>query len=92
MLSSDISETKRDFNSILFLHPAVYHGCILWRGKKKITISEMMMLMVKRKHKITDDDQAGSSSTVGLLEEGIKEVLLFKIDIFFVLALLVFIF
>ncbi|KAJ6958898.1 inactive leucine-rich repeat receptor-like protein kinase [Populus alba x Populus x berolinensis] len=42
------------------------------RGKK-ITISEMMMLMVKRKHKITDDDQAGSSPTAGLLEEGIKE-------------------
>ncbi|XP_073261978.1 probably inactive leucine-rich repeat receptor-like protein kinase At5g48380 [Populus alba] len=33
----------------------------------------MMMLMVKRKQKITDDDHAGSSSTVGLLEEGIKE-------------------
>jgi hypothetical protein len=52
----------------------------------------MMMLMVKRKHKITDDDHAGSSPTGGLLEEGIKEVLLFKIDIFFVLVLLVFIF
>ena len=59
--------------------------------KQKITISEMMMLMVKRKHKITDDDQAGSSPTAGLLEEGIKEVLLFKIDSF-VLVLLVFIF
>lgn len=52
--------------------------CVPWvymgeRGKK-ITISEMMMLMVKRKHKITDDDQAGSSSTVGLSEEGIKEI------------------
>nr|TKS00496.1 putative inactive leucine-rich repeat receptor-like protein kinase [Populus alba] len=34
----------------------------------------MMMLMVKRKQKITDDDHAGSSSTVGLLEEGIKEI------------------
>ena len=49
---------------------------------KKITISEMMILMVKRKHKITDDDQAGSSPTAGLLEEGIKEVILFKIDSF----------
>jgi hypothetical protein len=70
--------------------------CVPWvyigEKKKKITISEMMMLMVKRKHKITDDDQAGSSPTRGLLEEGIKEVLLFKIDIFFVLVLLVFIF
>ncbi|KAH8484406.1 hypothetical protein H0E87_028748 [Populus deltoides] len=27
-----------------------------------------------RKHKITDDDQAGSSPTRGLLEEGIKEI------------------
>ncbi|KAH8484410.1 hypothetical protein H0E87_028752 [Populus deltoides] len=27
-----------------------------------------------RKHKITDDDQAGSSPTGGLLEEGIKEI------------------
>ncbi|KAJ6859729.1 inactive leucine-rich repeat receptor-like protein kinase [Populus alba x Populus x berolinensis] len=50
--------------------PCIYMG---ERGKK-ITISEMMMLMVKRKHKITDDDQAGSSSTVGLSEEGIKEI------------------
>jgi len=70
--------------------------CVPWvyigERKKNITISEMMMLMVKRKHKITDDDQAGSSPTRGLLEEGIKEVLLFKIDIFFVLVLLVFIF
>jgi hypothetical protein len=70
--------------------------CVPWvyigEREKKITISEMMMLMVKRKHKITDDDQAGSSPTRGLLEEGIKEVLLFKIDIFFVLVLLVFIF
>nr|TKS00507.1 putative inactive leucine-rich repeat receptor-like protein kinase [Populus alba] len=52
--------------------------CVPWvymgeRGKK-ITISEMMMLMVKRKHKITDDDQTGSSPTAGLLEEGIKEI------------------
>ncbi|KAH8484416.1 hypothetical protein H0E87_028758, partial [Populus deltoides] len=29
---------------------------------------------MKRKHKITDDDQAGSSPTRGLLEEGIKEI------------------
>ena len=65
---------------------------VYWGEGKKITISEMMMLMVKRKHKITDDDHAGSSPTGGLLEEGIKEVLLFKIDIFFVLVLLVFIF
>jgi hypothetical protein len=65
---------------------------VYWGEEKNITISEMMMLMVKRKHKITDDDQAGSSPTRGLLEEGIKEVLLFKIDIFFVLVLLVFIF
>ncbi|KAL9380244.1 hypothetical protein Peur_025901 [Populus x canadensis] len=52
--------------------------CVPWvyigEKKKKITISEMMMLMVKRKHKITDDDQAGSSPTRGLLEEGIKEI------------------
>jgi len=65
--------------------------CVPWvyigEREKKITISEMMMLMVKRKHKITDDDHAGSSPTGGLLEEGIKEVLLFKIDIFFVLVL-----
>eukprot|EP00258_Populus_trichocarpa_P029007 XP_024445026.1 probably inactive leucine-rich repeat receptor-like protein kinase At5g48380 [Populus trichocarpa] len=32
------------------------------------------MSMVKRKHKITDDDQAGSSPTGGLLEEGVKEI------------------
>ncbi|KAH8484403.1 hypothetical protein H0E87_028745 [Populus deltoides] len=52
--------------------------CVPWvyigERKKNITISEMMMLMVKRKHKITDDDQAGSSPTRGLLEEGIKEI------------------
>ncbi|KAJ6859732.1 inactive leucine-rich repeat receptor-like protein kinase [Populus alba x Populus x berolinensis] len=56
--------------------------CVPWvyivERKKKITISEMMMLMVKRKHKITDDDQAGSSPTAGLLEEGIKEFLFFN--------------
>ncbi|KAI5557910.1 hypothetical protein BDE02_17G003200, partial [Populus trichocarpa] len=48
--------------------------CVPWvyigEREKKITISEMMMLMVKRKHKITDDDHAGSSPTRGLLEEG----------------------
>ncbi|KAG5226263.1 inactive leucine-rich repeat receptor protein [Salix suchowensis] len=46
--------------------PWVYAG----EGKKKITILGMMMLMRRRKHKITEDGQAGSS----LLEEGTKEV------------------
>ncbi|KAJ6371678.1 hypothetical protein OIU77_002069 [Salix suchowensis] len=46
--------------------PWVYAG----EGKKKITILGMMMLMRRRKHKITEDGKAGSS----LLEEGTKEV------------------
>ncbi|KAB5515751.1 hypothetical protein DKX38_026399 [Salix brachista] len=45
--------------------PWVYAG----ERKKKITILGMMVLMRRRKHKITEDGQAGSS----LLEEGTRE-------------------
>ncbi|KAJ6859746.1 hypothetical protein NC651_036137 [Populus alba x Populus x berolinensis] len=62
------------FFSCNFFYILLCTMVVYGRGGKKITISEMMMLMVKRKHKITDDDQAGSSPTAGLLEEGIKEI------------------
>ncbi|KAJ6734072.1 PROTEIN KINASE PLANT-TYPE putative-RELATED [Salix purpurea] len=51
---------------ISYCVPWVYAG----ERKKKITILGMMMLMRRRKHKITEDGQAGSS----LLKEGTKEV------------------
>ncbi|KAJ6865775.1 hypothetical protein NC652_037327 [Populus alba x Populus x berolinensis] len=66
-----------------WLHPVKCNAKKLdWHARVKIAIGVARGLawlhdfnnFLIRKHKITDDDQAGSSPTAGLLEEGIKEI------------------
>ncbi|CAK7324986.1 unnamed protein product [Dovyalis caffra] len=59
---------------ISYCVPWVYVG----KKNKKITVSEMVKLMRRRKHNRTVDDQADNSPTAELLVEGTKEISLLE--------------